>query len=84
MPSDLPAGDYTIVEMAAAVQTMPGVPSVPIPKYIQEKESTYDLDWADLVTLDLSQYDVPGGKQSLAEQLRDAVHNVGFFYITNL
>ena len=40
------------------------------------------VDWADLVTLDLSQFDAPGGKQKLAEQLKDAVHNVGFFYIT--
>lgn len=41
------------------------------------------MDWADLVTLDLSLFDAPGGKQSLADQLRDAIHNVGFFYITN-
>ena len=32
-------------------------------------------DWADLVTLDLSQFDVPGGKEKLAHQLKDAVHN---------
>lgn len=36
------------------------------------------VDWADLVTLDLSQFDVPGGKQRLAEQLDNAVHKVGF------
>jgi isopenicillin N synthase-like dioxygenase len=41
------------------------------------------VDWADLVTLDLSKFDEPGGKQFLANQLRDAVHNIGFFYITN-
>jgi isopenicillin N synthase-like dioxygenase len=35
-----------------------------------------------LVTLDLSQFDAPGGKQKLTAQLKDAVHNVGFFYIT--
>ncbi|KAF2095025.1 Clavaminate synthase-like protein [Rhizodiscina lignyota] len=69
-----------------AVQRAPGVPtSTPksIPKYQQVAESKYELDWADLVTLDLSQFDVPGGKEKLAHQLRDAVHNVGFFYITN-
>ena len=66
--------------MAAAVQSMP---QTPLPKYVQEKESTYDLDWASLVTLDMSQFDAPGGKQSLASQLKDAVHNVGFFYIIN-
>ena len=41
------------------------------------------MEWADLVTLDLSHFDKPGGKQELATQLRNAVHNVGFFYITN-
>lgn len=41
------------------------------------------MDWADLVTLDLSKFDQPDGKQQLASQLKDAVHNVGFFYITN-
>jgi len=40
------------------------------------------VDWADLVTLDLSKFDAPGGKEQLAAQLKDAVHNVGFFYIT--
>jgi len=51
--------------------------------YRQPEESKTELDWADLVTLDLSQFDVPGGKQKLAEQLNNAVHEVGFFYITN-
>jgi len=50
---------------------------------VQEKESTFDLPWADLVTLDLSKFDQEGGKQALAAQLKDAVNNVGFFYITN-
>ena len=40
------------------------------------------MEWADLVTLDLSKFDQPGGKEALAAQLKDAVHNVGFFYIT--
>ncbi|KAK3710274.1 hypothetical protein LTR37_010340 [Vermiconidia calcicola] len=67
----------------AAVQSMPGLPSKPLPKYEQEPESKFDLEWADLVTLDLSQFDTPGGKERLAAQLKSAVHNVGFFYITN-
>jgi len=41
------------------------------------------IKWAELVSLDLSKFDVPGGKQELAKQLKHAVHNVGFFYITN-
>jgi isopenicillin N synthase-like dioxygenase len=42
------------------------------------------VDWADLVTLDLSQFDVPGGKTKLAAQLDKAIQEVGFFYITNI
>jgi hypothetical protein len=30
------------------------------------------------MTLDLSQFDAPGGKQKLADQLNNAVHKVGF------
>lgn len=52
-------------------------------RYVQEQETTQDLPWADLVTLDLSKFDQEGGKQALAAQLKDAVNNVGFFYITN-
>ncbi|KAJ6149495.1 hypothetical protein N7471_000694 [Penicillium samsonianum] len=44
----------------------------------------YDLDWADLVTLDLSQFDVPGGKTKLANQLNKAIQEIGFFYISNV
>jgi len=62
---------------------VPMSPARPLPKYVQEKESSYDLEWADLVTLDLSQFDTPGGKERLAAQLKEAVHKVGFFYIVN-
>lgn len=67
--------------MASTTQTIERVSTQTLPKYQQAAESKYDLDWADLVTLNLSQFDQPGGKQKLATQLRDAVHNVGFFYV---
>lgn len=35
------------------------------------------VDWADLVTLDLSLYEQPGGKEELVKQLDHAVRNVG-------
>jgi hypothetical protein len=35
------------------------------------------VDWADLVTLDLGQFDAPGGKEALAAQLFDAVNRIG-------
>ncbi|EME39514.1 hypothetical protein DOTSEDRAFT_75245 [Dothistroma septosporum NZE10] len=65
--------------MATETQT---VLSRPLPTYQQAAESKHELDWADLVTLDLRHFDEPGGKHRLAQQLADAVHNVGFFYIT--
>ena len=47
------------------------------------KSSSPTVDWADLVTLDLSIFDTPGGKQKLSAQLFDAINKIGFFYITN-
>lgn len=41
------------------------------------------LPWAELVTLDLEEFDRPGGKEKLAKQLEHAVHHVGFFYVKN-
>lgn len=38
------------------------------------KETSEDLDWAPLATIDLSRFDEPGGKQELAKQLYDAVN----------
>ncbi|XWW93317.1 hypothetical protein V2A60_001249 [Cordyceps javanica] len=34
------------------------------------------IKYADLVTIDLGEFDTPGGKERLAAQLKDAVHNV--------
>ena len=45
--------------------------------------NTKPVDWADLITLDLSTFDTPGGKEKLASQLVDAINKIGFFYITN-
>ncbi|EKG17700.1 Isopenicillin N synthase [Macrophomina phaseolina MS6] len=61
-----------------AVRTGPA-----LPRYVQIPETKHELDWADLATLDLSQFDAPGGKQKLAAQLFDAIQNVGFFYVVN-
>lgn len=41
------------------------------------------MEWADLVTLDLSKFNQPGGKKLLAEQLFHALQNIGFFYVVN-
>lgn len=36
-----------------------------------------EVDWADLVTLDLSQFEKRGGKARLAKQLQEAIQNIG-------
>ncbi|KAL2212636.1 Clavaminate synthase-like protein [Sarocladium strictum] len=70
--------------MAASVQTRTApTQHVTLPAYQQVPETKHELEWADLVTLDLSKFDQPGGKQALAKQLFDALQNVGFFYIVN-
>ncbi|KAK3066741.1 hypothetical protein LTR53_016775 [Teratosphaeriaceae sp. CCFEE 6253] len=51
--------------------------------YTRVPETHADLDWAELVTLDLGLFDTPGGKQALAEQLTYAAQHVGFFYVKN-
>jgi len=52
--------------------------SIPSHYQITHQLTKVQVDWADLVTLDLSQFDVPGGKEKLAKQLDHAVHKVGF------
>ena len=53
------------------------------PRYQDITETTASLDWADLLTIDLSLFDDPGGKVKLAHQLKHAISAVGFFYVTN-
>lgn len=62
------------------VQRGTEVPST-LPKYEQAPVTQAELDWADLVTLDLEDFDRPGGKDRLAKQLFEAVQNIGFFYV---
>ncbi|KAK1536445.1 flavonol synthase [Colletotrichum costaricense] len=72
--------------MAATVQTNPvrhDYESSTLPVYHQVPETKYELEWADLVTLDLSKFDQPDGKEALAKQLFDAIQTIGFFYIVN-
>lgn len=52
-------------------------------RYVHPPETKEKLDWAELVTLDLEDYNREGGKKRLAKQLEHAVHHVGFFYVKN-
>jgi len=69
-------GDFDSVE-----DRMPS--KIEVSPYEQVPETKADLDWAELVTLDLSLFNKPGGKEKLAKQLEHAVHHVGFFYVQN-
>ncbi|KAJ5045714.1 hypothetical protein NUH16_002534 [Penicillium rubens] len=59
------------------------MPGKYIEKYDQVPVTKEELDWAELITLDLAQYEQPGGKEDLVRQLDHAVRNVGFFYVKN-
>lgn len=53
------------------------------PKKMMRKLLISDLnvvDWAYLATLDLAQFDSPGGKETLAKQLFDAIQNIGQYW----
>lgn len=45
--------------------------------YTQAPETSASLDWADLVALDLSKFDQPGGKHELAAELSTAIEKIG-------
>ncbi|KAL3471437.1 hypothetical protein BJX99DRAFT_266755 [Aspergillus californicus] len=51
--------------------------------YVHPPETACKIDFARLTILDMSIYDLPGGKEKLAELVKTAAHNDGFFYITN-
>ncbi|KAJ8116790.1 hypothetical protein OPT61_g1873 [Boeremia exigua] len=63
--------------MPSAIQ--PDPPS--IPGWERPERTTKQLDWADIKIIDLSTFDSPGGKQRLADELKEAVHTTGFFSV---
>ena len=54
-----------------------------IPTWSRPAETSAELDWAPLVTIDLSKFDEPGGKQALADELHHAVRRWGFWTVIN-
>ncbi|KAK8165042.1 hypothetical protein IWX90DRAFT_427844 [Phyllosticta citrichinensis] len=59
------------------------MPGKVLSPYKQVPVTKANLDWAELVTLDLSTFDKPEGKAQLVDQLRYAAQHVGFFYVKN-
>lgn len=62
---------------------MPVIKSLPVNNYSQIPETKETLDWAQLVTIDLSLFDTPEGKIQLAKDLETAIRDHGFFYLKN-
>jgi isopenicillin N synthase-like dioxygenase len=60
-----------------------GISQLSMANYQALAETKENLQWASLVTLDLSEFDQPEGKTKLAAQLKEAIHKIGFFYIIN-
>lgn len=52
-----------------------------LPEWVPPPETSVSLDWADIKTVDLSLYDVPGRKSELIDTVSEALRNDGFFYI---
>lgn len=48
----------------------------PLPRWKRPGKTNEELEWAEIKVIDLSIFDEPGGKQKLAEDLRDAVRTV--------
>ena len=61
---------------------MPSAVTPDLPDWKRPARTTEDLPWADISVIDLSIYDTPGGKQKLADQLRKAILETGFFSVT--
>ncbi|CRK27009.1 hypothetical protein BN1723_013921 [Verticillium longisporum] len=66
--------------MSAAVKSNG---TLALPEWKRPEKTKNELPWADIKTIDLQKFDLPGGKQELAEELRDAVHSTGFFSLIN-
>ena len=81
----------TTISQKLAAATLADVSSSDLSKYdyknlkpyVHPPETKEKLNWAELVTLDLEDYNREGGKERLAKQLEHAVHHVGFFYVKN-
>ncbi|KAI0703871.1 Clavaminate synthase-like protein [Cerioporus squamosus] len=62
---------------------MPGTTLPPVPHYVPAPPTKEDLDWADLVVIDISKARTPEGRAQLAPQVRDAMRTTGFLYVVN-
>ncbi|KDQ32558.1 hypothetical protein PLEOSDRAFT_1073080 [Pleurotus ostreatus PC15] len=62
---------------------MPGVTLPAAPRYSPGPPTSEDLEYADLAIVDISKASTPEGRAELAITVREAMTNVGFFYVVN-
>ncbi|MCJ1471142.1 hypothetical protein MMC07_009790 [Pseudocyphellaria aurata] len=65
-----------------ATQVEVALPSV-LKTHVHPPVTKLQLEYADIPILDFGAVDLPGGKEKLVAQLKDAVQQTGFFYATN-
>ncbi|KAJ3553237.1 hypothetical protein NM688_g3718 [Phlebia brevispora] len=64
--------------------SMPDASGKPFaPRYVQPAATQEDLEWADLAIIDLSKMSTPEGRAELVKTARDAMRDIGFFYVIN-
>ncbi|KAG6812015.1 hypothetical protein H0H92_004744 [Tricholoma furcatifolium] len=61
---------------------MPALTKPSLEPFTHPSETTVPLDWAPLVTINLSTFDISGGKERLAEDLKNALTRWGFWVVT--
>jgi hypothetical protein len=57
---------------------------VPLPPWKRPAKTEVDLPWADISVIDISTFNEPGGKEKLAQQLREAVCSLSFSLFPSL
>ncbi|KAJ6603384.1 gibberellin 2-oxidase [Mycena vulgaris] len=62
---------------------MPALTKPELKPWIVPKPTEAELDWAPLPLIDLSKWEMPGGKEALARDLAGAARNIGFWIVTN-
>ncbi|KAL4248225.1 Isopenicillin N synthase-like superfamily protein, partial [Pleurotus pulmonarius] len=62
---------------------MPGVTLPVAPRYSPAPPTSEDIEYADLAIIDISKAATPEGRAELAITVREAMTNVGFFYVIN-
>ncbi|KAG6911075.1 hypothetical protein DXG01_004590 [Tephrocybe rancida] len=61
---------------------MPSLTKPTLEPFKQASWTTVPLDWAPLDIIDFSTFDVPGGKEQLAQNLKNALTKWGFWVVT--